>query len=377
MRARSWPGTVAASLSLLVVALSTAGAQAPITQLGTRPSCPACTIKVERLLALQSGVGGAPSIDRRPNSMAVDSRGRIFVTVDGSEHFFAFDRAGGSLGTVGTRGQGPGEFVSARDIAIATGDTLYVFDNRARRFSVFSPALRFVRSAFIPRVFTATVSHDGNVVVSGTVPDPGHAAKSFHLFDRVGNQRGSVGFTDASVIPGEYGLAVNLVAPAGGGGFWSVSYAGAYTIAKWSASGDLVSRFERNSELVGPGRSADIGFTRSRPTDPYIRSIREDVRGFIWVEIVVADRDWKRGLRFDEEAKGERALVPEIHDYDRVYDTVIEVIDPRTKSVVVSQRFDEVYSLLMNGGRISRPIVNPDGTFRVEIFSIRLTGLTK
>jgi hypothetical protein len=331
---------------------------------------------LERLLELQSGVK-APSIDRRPYSMTVDARSRFFVSVDGADHFLAYDSDGASLGAIGRRGQGPGEFLSATHVVAGAGDSVFVFDNRARRFSVLSPQLRFVRSAPIPRVFAATVTSDGFIVVSGSVPDPSRAAKSFHLFDLSGNQRGSVGFPDAVVIPGESGLATNWVAPASGGGFWSVSYSGVYTVAKWSAAGNLLSRFERLSELVGAGRGANVGFTKNRATDPCIRSLHEDQRGLVWVEIVVADKDWRRGVAFNAEARGERGLVPDIHDLDRAYDTVIEVIDPKSKSVVVSQRFDEVYSLLMRGNRIGRPILRPDGTFRLEVFSVRLDSVTK
>lgn len=362
-----------ASVIVALAALAPPAAGQITARIGDQAVCARCRIDIVKVADLQSG-GGAPTIDRKPYSMAMDSRGRVLLVVDGADQALLYDRDGTYLKTIGHRGNGPGEFIAARYVSFGRGDTAYIFDNRSRRASIFSPAMAFVRSAPMPRMFSAATLNDGAMVVSGGIADPSRVGMSFHLFDRMGNQRGSYGFPDASVVPGESGLNVNWVTASRTGGYWSVSYNGAYTLAQWGPNGDLVQRLERESKLVGPGIGANVGFTRDRPTDPYIRSFAEDREGRIWIEIVVADKDWKRGARFNPNLPGERGMVPEIDNYDLVYDTVIEVIDPRSRSLLVSQRFDAVYSPIVAPDRIARPIVQPDGTFRVALYSMHLAG---
>lgn len=348
-------------------------AQQTVRVLG-QASCAQCRIEVSRHMLLQTA-DSAAELDRQPYSMAMDSEGRVLVAIDGSDHVKLFKGDGSFAARVGRRGRGPGEFISANHVSFGPGDTAFAFDSRNSRVSVFSPAMTFVRSAPIPRMFSGTVLKDGSILISGVVPDPSRIGKAFHLFDRVGNQLQSFGFSDASVVPGRGGLAVNWVAPSRDGGFWSVSYRGAYTLAKWTQDGKLVQRLDISSALVGPGMGDHVGFTPDRATDAYVRSIVEDGEGRVWVEIVAADKDWKRGARFNRDLPGERGMIPDISDYDRVYDTVIEVFDPRSGARIVSQRFDAHYALLLAPSRIGRPIVQPDGTFRMEVHSLRLIGL--
>lgn len=362
------------SLALVVAAPAAVGTQ-PTTRVADRVSCAQCKIELERVVRLQPG-SGAQELSRQPYSVATDSRGRLLVAVNGFDHVDLYSRNGAFLEQVGRGGRGPGEFISANHVSFGPGDTAYVFDLRNRRVSIFTPEMKFLRSAPAPFMFSATTLANGSFVINGFVSDPDRIGKSFHLFDRMGNQLGSFGFADASVIPGEGGLAENFIAPSRAGGFWSVSHRGAYTLARWGNDGALLHRFDVASALVGPEMGKQVGFTSTKPADPYIRSLIQDLNGLIWVEIVVADANWKDGVKFDPSLPGERGMFPDILDYDRAYDTVIEVFDPEKGTRVASQRFDSVYSLFAAPNRIARPIVQPDGTFHMEIYSIRLTGLS-
>ena len=360
---------------VLAVVVPEAVSPQPTTRVADRVSCAQCKIELERVVRLQPG-SGPQELSRRPSSMATDSRGRILVAVDGSDHVDLYARDGAFLQQVGRRGAGPGEFTSANYVSFGPGDTAYVFDIRNRRVSIFTPEMKFLRSAPAPFMFSATALVDGSFLINGFVPDRDRIGKSFHLFDRIGNQLRSFGFADASVIPGQGGLANNWVTPSRTGGVWSVSYRGAYTLAKWGNDGALLQRFDVASILVGPEMGKQVGFTSEKPADPYIRSLVEDLDGLIWVEIVVADSNWKKGVKFDPSLPGERGMFPDIMDYDRAYDTVIEVFDPEKRTRIVSHRFDSMYSHFVAPNRIARPIVQPDGTFHIEIYSLRLTGLS-
>jgi len=69
----------------------------------------------------------------------VTSDGRI-VALDAEAHHVKVLRPDGSLiDTLGRRGQGPGEFQRPTNIAVARGDSLYVFDTQINRLTVFAP----------------------------------------------------------------------------------------------------------------------------------------------------------------------------------------------------------------------------------------------
>lgn len=66
-----------------------------------------------------------------------DSRGRIFVLDRDNAEIRVFDSTGAYLFSIGTRGEGPGEFIYPEWIALDAGDTLFVATRR--KIEVFAP----------------------------------------------------------------------------------------------------------------------------------------------------------------------------------------------------------------------------------------------
>lgn len=77
-------------------------------------------------------------------AVAADSRDNIYILDYATQEIYLFDAGGGFLRTVGGQGDGPGEFRDALGPAIGPGDTLWVADQRAPRYSIFAPDGRFV-----------------------------------------------------------------------------------------------------------------------------------------------------------------------------------------------------------------------------------------
>ncbi len=71
--------------------------------------------------------------------MAVNSAGHLFVADWNSESVHVFSDAGGLIGLVGSRGEGPGEFERASGLAIGRNDTVFVWDGQNDRLSAFEP----------------------------------------------------------------------------------------------------------------------------------------------------------------------------------------------------------------------------------------------
>lgn len=82
--------------------------------------------------------------------VAVADDGRIYVTDNQAYHVKVLSPDGALQDSVGTRGDGPGEFQHPRDLTLARGDSLYVLDGSDGRVHVFTPGLAFER-AFLAR----------------------------------------------------------------------------------------------------------------------------------------------------------------------------------------------------------------------------------
>ena len=71
--------------------------------------------------------------------LAADSRDNIYVLDYVTQEIYVFDSEGDFVRTLGGQGDGPGEFRNALGPAIGPGDTLWVADQRAPRYSLFAP----------------------------------------------------------------------------------------------------------------------------------------------------------------------------------------------------------------------------------------------
>jgi hypothetical protein len=84
------------------------------------------------------------------HDVAVGEEGRIYVADGQAYHVKVLSPEGTLRDTVGTRGEGPGEFRRPSELALARGDSLYVLDGYNGRVHVFTPELAFER-AFLAR----------------------------------------------------------------------------------------------------------------------------------------------------------------------------------------------------------------------------------
>jgi DNA-binding beta-propeller fold protein YncE len=79
--------------------------------------------------------GGNPF---NPQSLAIDSSGRIIVSDNGNSRVLIFDADGNHLTTIGgTRGSGSGEFVNPMGVAVDSNGNVYVSDMDNHRIQKF------------------------------------------------------------------------------------------------------------------------------------------------------------------------------------------------------------------------------------------------
>jgi len=109
----------------------------------------AWTVDPEPVLRI-GGIGaGGPAALYRVSGAQLLADGSI-VVADASRELRRFDPAGRYIGHYGGPGDGPGEFRHVSRLRRVGNDSLFVFDARAFRVTVFGPDGSVVRSAHIP-----------------------------------------------------------------------------------------------------------------------------------------------------------------------------------------------------------------------------------
>lgn len=105
------------------------------------------------------------------NEVAVLADGRVACVIESYEdRVHCVDREGGSVGSFGRGGEGPGEFGGAAALVRGERGTIGVMDYELSRFSVFEPSGAFVSSVTVPGVTFSPVGSFDTVVTGVSRP---------------------------------------------------------------------------------------------------------------------------------------------------------------------------------------------------------------
>ena len=323
-------------------------AQSPVVKRidGTH-MCRSCVLRVDKVVRLSdpgSGMGrfmNLASIDR-------DSRGRYWVAVYGSHtNVLVFAPDGRVVKRIGREGAGPGEFRRVERLLVGPGDTVHAFDAGLNRRSEISPTtLEIVGQYPIAQTFLTTVMlANGNFVGGSSIADfTGHP---FEEVDRNGGRVRSFG-GDGKRMPSSARLwATRLLASDLRGGFYSLPRVN-YSIEHWDASGRLTGRWERHAPWF-PYREAQHPW-ESPPTRPDIFAVWVNADGLLFVGSHVRQERWEKGVG-DVPAEGGR-MIRGVVDRNAYYDSIIEVIDPKTSRLVAAIRSDLAFTWVAANGEI-------------------------
>jgi hypothetical protein len=97
------------------------------------------------------------------------SDGQFVVANGGSRELLLFDQTGQLVARVGGEGQGPGEFRELTYLSVGPGDSLFAYDVRQRRFSVFDRRGQFARSMSLRGADSVGSLRQAGVLGSGEV----------------------------------------------------------------------------------------------------------------------------------------------------------------------------------------------------------------
>lgn len=155
-----------------------------------------------------------------------------------------------------------------------------------------------------------------------------------------------------------------------GGSFWA-AWQNGYNLSEWRNDATLVRRFERRPAWFNGSAPSRIGGPNKAP-DPFIRGIERDADGLLWVFINTPGKNWQDG--WPKIAPGQREVRGSDMVYGKLFDTMIEVIDPRTARVVARAQFDGYAMSILTGKRAAFLEQTPDGDERIVIREFRLSG---
>src|ERR1700741_835610 len=158
---------------------------APVSGRGAR-------LVLTEVARLGSAFGGEDEFGRIAE-VKFGSRGQVYVADDLKHEVAVFDSTGRFLRRTGRRGRGPGEFETPWNIAVDARDSVFVWDWKLNRVSVFSPDLVFVRTFPAPGSWSVSgfeALPDGNLLVAAYQPG---TVGTIHLLSRSGRVLRSFG----------------------------------------------------------------------------------------------------------------------------------------------------------------------------------------
>ncbi len=335
------------------------------------PACDDCEVRFSRLTAL-----GAQDDDGIVSSIAVG------VAALGDSLFGVFEpsvpgrlklhrRGDGSyLRTLGSSGQGPGEYTGIHRVLQHADGSVTLIDSGNGRLNSLDDELRFVDSTpFRVRPFRSALARDSVLFVNAMTPGSAPEGHLLHLVGLDGEIRISFG-GDGSPLDLRPGRHVLQRVIAANDSLLVAAPQNEYRLDLYDYSGALVRSISREAKWFEP--HDDTG-ARIRlpapPPNPKIRELAWDSEGRLWVVSWVPDPEWPESVREASELYG-----PNRNDH---YDTVVEVLDLAEMKVIARGRYDRALQGHVSGASLTfhEVVQLPTGFLEVGIVRAELHEL--
>lgn len=282
--------------------------------------------------------------------MDVDRDGNIHVSSFATRsEIKVFAPNGRLLRVIGRAGSGPGEFKRIHDIDVR-GDRILVTDVENGRFALISRDGRTIRTWNTPGILITPGGilplPNDELIANASVPARQLAGLPLHRIDQRGRLVGSFGSETGEYRADAAFLMVRRMAGSRFGGFW-VAHATNYRLEKWTTTGARTQTIIRDASWFRPWYEASY-ITPRTPSKPNIVDIAEDSLGRLWVAVEIPSPRQAAAL---SPATIENQQLFAITHPDSAYDSVLEVIDPRT-GLVMSESLPHMVVRLLPGNLI-------------------------
>jgi hypothetical protein len=324
-----------------------------------KPSCAACTIELTRVTRL-GGPLDSLYFDLGAAVIARDRRGRIYIGPReplGPAAVTVYDSAGRYITALARRGMGPGEIFSLRTFLLTPQDSLVLFDRT--KMVVLSPSYELVREepSTSPSIGGRSLVRlsNGNIVIPASIASSDRAGYPLHLSSRNGILLNSFGAEVPLVRPDRPYEIYRTVGWAGGNMIWS-AHDTRYQLELWDVAGSLRKTLVRETSWFQPWGTANEMFTH-----PRVGAVRQDAEGLVWTIVKIPDTT----VPFNQ--------IVGPAGSNRLYDTLIEVIDPENGVLLASRRFAKLHLRgFWSGSLLSSVFVDADDTPYIDIWEVKL-----
>lgn len=289
--------------------------------------------------------------------------GRIFVLEFAGPSISVFEPDGRYVGRVGGEGQGPEEFRFVMSLLFSR-DSAYVLDVANARLSVVDADLRVIRTAPLTMVPSSEAEFiDDSLIVmnahTASRDDVGHPLQVMDTRGRRVARLASEGIAYNGALM-DHGSRRVSVGP--GGTIWAAR-TDEYLIDEWALDDRHLTRLSYRPDAF-PRKSPPR--TRDDPPPPTLLALDVDAEGLIWVVMGLADPRWASAWN-----EGTTHYDARIDDYNLYYDSVIQVIDPTTGTLVAERKEDP---FLFFGA--SRTVTSVEGSVTSPRLRVRRLALS-
>lgn len=369
------------------------------------PSCQTCRIAIVDSVLL--GAANDPLIAVRPPGFLRDSKGRHYLTFNGwSQPILTYDSAGKYIGRVGTSGHGPGEYEMAMRVIVGPGDSLHVFQWSGIPGEVFAPNGKYVRTIDTKKGTPVVINRTGSAR-GLSLQTESYPPKRGGVFVRRHDINGAV--IDSFLVFAPETGAISKVTEGDGvyeyqhklrpdvfgapdGSVWTLAQTN-YRLEQHDTNGVARKLFGViTSDSPVPAmteedvrrRAADghpipdHPVVRSEKTKRHLRPIRwvdVDDSGLLWVSRQIPAPAWdtiapKRKMADAHEAPDEEVIPSEVAD--RLYHTIIEIIDPRVGRMLARIELPFMGERV-RPGFIGRVRANDDGLLLPTVYRLQFS----
>jgi hypothetical protein len=313
-------------------------------------SCEDCGIA---LIAVTTIDGGrSPELANYPFSVARDRVGRIILSPRDLEPPIVFDASGQYVSPLGRTGSGPGESMATGWIDAGRDDSIRVFEKA--RVSVFGPDLTFARTTALLEPFpvwqyTLDVLSDGHYLIGR------QECTADGICTNAISRRSPQGRT-VDTLPRFDGVVASARDSAF---YWAaqpLAESAGYALELKDTLGHSRLRLDRQPAFATivhrPGAKYAI---RTTPRD-----VREDPQGTLVVLLL--------------QPKADAATITSPQGAFDLFDTVVEVIDLKTRRVTGSRRINASPLRILDDRHIATYRISSTGNPVVEVWAVTLTS---
>ena len=333
-----------------------------IRQVRETGSCPECSIELREVVRLGADDDPAsirPDVSNWPCMVAQlsDHTWAVSGLVGGGE-LAVYDSTGALVRTIGRSGRGPGEYGTNLHVVVGPEERVSVIDNSYLRVTVLHDAQPLRTIGLTRRIQSLALLEGGKLLVHGRPLDASDTGHPFTLVDVEAGELLSFGERDEDL--GD--LDQWVVGSGYKGGFWAAS-GWKYQLHRWANADSLEYTLVRdNVEWFPLDNAYSDDMYVSEPPSSWFSHMWETQGGLLWTFSLIPDENWSP----------EPPQLSSPAWNERVFDTMIEVIETAAGEVLAQLRFENTLAPVCGNEMMYTAEETELGDVRVVVFEPRL-----